>query len=63
MYWTPLQQLAHHTVTGCNLNPGDLMASGTISGDVSDILIKISFHLFYIHIYNILTIIYKIKKK
>jgi len=32
MYWTMKQQLAHHTVTGCNLNPGDLMASGTISG-------------------------------
>ena len=28
------QQLAHHTVTGCNVNPGDLMASGTISGEV-----------------------------
>ncbi|KAL6263361.1 hypothetical protein P5V15_006156 [Pogonomyrmex californicus] len=33
MYWTPQQQLAHHTVTGCNLNSGDLMGSGTISGD------------------------------
>uniref|UniRef100_A0A336M9I7 Fumarylacetoacetase n=1 Tax=Culicoides sonorensis TaxID=179676 RepID=A0A336M9I7_CULSO len=36
LYWTPLQQIAHHTVTGCNLKPGDLMASGTISGDASD---------------------------
>lgn len=36
LYWTVLQQIAHHTVTGCNLNPGDLMASGTISGDSSD---------------------------
>lgn len=26
------QQVAHHTVTGCNLRPGDLLASGTISG-------------------------------
>jgi fumarylacetoacetase len=26
------QQLAHHTVNGCNLRPGDLLASGTISG-------------------------------
>jgi fumarylacetoacetase len=26
------QQLAHHTVNGCNTRPGDLMASGTISG-------------------------------
>ena len=34
MYWTMKQQLAHHTVTGCNINPGDLMGSGTISGEV-----------------------------
>ncbi|GJD12245.1 Fumarylacetoacetase [Galdieria sulphuraria] len=32
LYWTMEQQLAHHTVTGCNLRPGDLLASGTISG-------------------------------
>lgn len=32
LYWTMAQQLAHHTVTGCNLSPGDLLASGTISG-------------------------------
>ncbi|XP_028417439.1 fumarylacetoacetase-like [Dendronephthya gigantea] len=32
LYWTAKQQLAHHTVTGCNARPGDLMASGTISG-------------------------------
>ncbi|XP_043844073.1 fumarylacetoacetase [Dromiciops gliroides] len=32
MYWTMKQQLAHHTVNGCNLQPGDLLASGTISG-------------------------------
>jgi fumarylacetoacetase len=32
MYWTMKQQLAHHTVTGCNTRPGDLMGSGTISG-------------------------------
>jgi len=32
MYWTMEQQLAHHTVNGCNLNVGDMMASGTISG-------------------------------
>jgi len=32
MYWTMEQQLAHHTVNGCNVNVGDLMASGTISG-------------------------------
>ena len=33
LYWSPEQQLAHHTVAGCNLRPGDLLASGTISGD------------------------------
>lgn len=32
MYWNMCQQLAHHTVNGCNLNVGDVMASGTISG-------------------------------
>lgn len=32
MYWNMCQQLAHHTVNGCNINVGDLMASGTISG-------------------------------
>merc|ERR1712156_1092691 len=32
MYWTMKQQLAHHTITGCNIRPGDLLASGTISG-------------------------------
>lgn len=32
MYWTPAQLLAHHTSNGCNLRPGDLLASGTISG-------------------------------
>jgi hypothetical protein len=38
MYWTMKQQLAHHAVTGCNMRPGDLLASGTISGPVSLIL-------------------------
>lgn len=32
LYWSMAQQLAHHTVTGCNVRPGDLLASGTISG-------------------------------
>jgi fumarylacetoacetase len=32
MYWNICQQLAHHTVNGCNARPGDLYASGTISG-------------------------------
>lgn len=32
MYWSIKQQLAHHTVNGCNMNAGDLCGSGTISG-------------------------------
>ena len=32
MYWTMGQLLTHHTVNGCNLRPGDLLASGTVSG-------------------------------
>ena len=32
MYWNMSQQLAHHTANGCNLNVGDMCASGTISG-------------------------------
>ncbi len=32
LYWSMPQQLAHHTVSGCNTRPGDLMGSGTISG-------------------------------
>ncbi|MDF9800879.1 fumarylacetoacetase [Catalinimonas alkaloidigena] len=32
MYWSIHQQIAHHTVNGCNLRVGDLLASGTISG-------------------------------
>lgn len=33
MYWNMAQQLAHHTVNGCNIHVGDVMASGTISGN------------------------------
>jgi fumarylacetoacetase len=36
LYWSMTQQLAHHTVNGCNLRPGDLLASGTISGETPD---------------------------
>ncbi|KAJ3112392.1 hypothetical protein HDU96_004604 [Phlyctochytrium bullatum] len=36
MYWSFKQQLAHHTVNGCNARPGDLCASGTISGPTKD---------------------------
>jgi fumarylacetoacetase len=36
LYWSIAQQLAHHTVNGCNLEPGDLLASGTISGSTEE---------------------------
>lgn len=36
LYWSMEQQLAHHTINGCNINVGDLMASGTISGPTPD---------------------------
>lgn len=36
MYWNMAQQLAHHTVNGCNIQVGDLLASGTISGSEQD---------------------------
>ncbi len=36
MYWNMAQQLAHHTVGGCNIEVGDLYASGTISGPTDD---------------------------
>uniref|UniRef100_A0A914YSB4 Fumarylacetoacetase n=2 Tax=Panagrolaimus superbus TaxID=310955 RepID=A0A914YSB4_9BILA len=32
LYWTLKQQLAHHTVNGCNVRAGDLLGSGTVSG-------------------------------
>ena len=36
MYWTFAQMLAHHSSNGCNLRPGDLLASGTVSGPERD---------------------------
>ena len=36
LYWNIAQQLAHQTITGCNIRPGDLYASGTISGKSED---------------------------
>ncbi len=36
LYWSVCQQLAHHASNGCNLRPGDLLASGTISGPGAD---------------------------
>jgi len=35
-YWTPAQLVAHHTVNGCNLQPGDLLGSGTLSGPLPE---------------------------
>jgi len=35
-YWTAAQLIAHHTVNGCNLQPGDLFGSGTLSGESPD---------------------------
>ena len=35
-YWTPAQLFTHHTVNGCNLQPGDLLGSGTLSGPSPD---------------------------
>jgi fumarylacetoacetase len=32
IYWTVAQMIAHHTCNGCNLEPGDLLGTGTISG-------------------------------
>jgi len=36
MYWTLAQMIAHHTASGCNLRPGDLLGTGTISGPTDD---------------------------
>lgn len=36
MYWSMAQQLVHHTVSGCNVNVGDVMGSGTVSGSTPD---------------------------
>lgn len=36
MYWNIAQQIAHHTINGCNLKIGDILASGTISGQKPD---------------------------
>jgi len=36
MYWSFIQQLAHHTVNGCNARTGDLYGTGTISGPTED---------------------------
>ena len=36
LYWSPAQLIAHHTSNGCNLEPGDLLGSGTVSGPAAD---------------------------
>jgi fumarylacetoacetase len=38
LYWTIFQMLAHHTSNGCNLRPGDMMGTGTLSGPTDDAL-------------------------
>jgi fumarylacetoacetase len=38
LYWCLRQQVAHHTINGCPLRPGDLLASGTVSGTTPDSL-------------------------
>jgi len=38
LYWTLGQMVTHHTINGCNLRPGDLLASGTVSGPAADSL-------------------------
>lgn len=38
LYWNTFQQIAHHTINGCNLQTGDLLATGTISGPTPDSL-------------------------
>jgi fumarylacetoacetase len=38
LFWTPAQFVAHHASNGCNLRPGDLLASGTVSGPSRDSL-------------------------
>lgn len=35
LYWTPFQQLTHHASTMCGMDTGDLLGTGTVSGDVS----------------------------
>lgn len=36
VYWSPAQMIAHHTINGCNLRPGDLLATGTLSGPTDE---------------------------
>ena len=36
LYWTTAQMLTHHASNGCNLRPGDLLGSGTISGEAKE---------------------------
>ena len=37
-YWTLEQMVSHHTLGGCNLRPGDLLGTGTLSCNVSPLL-------------------------
>jgi fumarylacetoacetase len=38
LYWTPFQQITHHAAAMCGLDTGDLLGTGTVSGDVSHVL-------------------------
>ena len=45
LYWTINQQIAHHTINGCNLRVGDVLGSGTISDEVEKgSLLELSFN-------------------
>ncbi|TYI74609.1 hypothetical protein E1A91_D07G212900v1 [Gossypium mustelinum] len=50
LYWIVTQQVAHHTINGCNLRPGDLLRTGTISGEMvtmlvlEPVLVRLSHH-------------------
>jgi fumarylacetoacetase len=47
LYWSFAQQLAHHSIAGCNMQPGDLLGSGTISGNVNHFQRKIILTIFF----------------
>jgi 2-keto-4-pentenoate hydratase/2-oxohepta-3-ene-1,7-dioic acid hydratase in catechol pathway len=54
LYWSFAQQLAHHTIAGCNMQPGDLLGSGTISGNVKfQISTKIQFFFCRIQVHMV----------
>ena len=44
MYWSTLQQLMHHASTGCAMRVGDLLGSGTVSGNAKDERVLLHFN-------------------